>query len=78
MRKLYKEGKECVADTDQVQLMLKAGWSTSPEKAISEPEVKKVAKVVKEVIEQPEEESDESDVPKKVRSRKIKKIEPKE
>lgn len=74
MRKLYKEGKECVADKDQEQHMLKAGWSTSPAKIVPEPEVKEV----KEVVEKAEEESDEPDVPKKVRSRKIKKIEPKE
>ncbi len=30
MRKMYKDGKECMAATDQISAMEKAGWSVNP------------------------------------------------
>ncbi len=42
MKKLYKEGKECMADDEQVDVMKKSGWTNKPvvveEVKASEPE----------------------------------------
>jgi hypothetical protein len=35
---MYKDGKECVAETDQVDAMKKAGWSVKPNSKTEEVE----------------------------------------
>lgn len=55
MKKLYQKGKVCMADDEQIKLMVDAGWSTKkpvPEKAkASEPEVEE-AEVAEEIVEE--------------------------
>ena len=65
MKKLYKDGKECMADDDQFEAMMKNGWKTEAQNR-SMPEDPKPAKVEpepvpEEVVEEAEEEETDAE-----------------
>ena len=65
MKKLYKDGKECMADDDQLKAMIKNGWKTEASMR-SAPEAPKPAKVEpepvpEEVVEEPAEEETDAE-----------------
>ena len=73
MKKLYKNGKECTADDNQVGAMLKGGWSLEkPVEEVPIPEEKEEAE------ELTDEEEESSPTLKKIQRRKLKKTDSEE
>jgi len=65
MKKLYKDGCECMADDEQVEILASGGWSAEEPK--EEP--------VEDVSETETEEKVEAPAPKKIPRKRIKKSE---